>query len=149
MMVVVLLVAIAVGARVFMNIDTKKVSKACIEDICFSVELARTQAEQESGLMNRAHMEERHGMLFIFPQRSRYDFRMKDTLIPLDMIWIDEDRTVVRTLNAQPCTADPCMIYSPGVDAKYVLEINSGMVAKYGIQEGAKIRFVNIQDEGQ
>ena len=60
---------------------------------------------------------------------------MKDTLIPLDMIWIDKQFKVVRIMTAQPCIADSCPIYQPGIAAKYVLEINAEMAEKHGIQE--------------
>lgn len=84
-------------------------------------------------------------MLFIFPKSDIYDFRMKNTLIPLDMLRIDDQFNVAKILTAQPCTADPCPIYHPEAAAIYVLEINAGMAAKHGIQEGTKMRFINIQ----
>jgi len=85
--------------------------------------------------MNRKMMDQNKGMIFIFPKSDRYDFWMKNTLIPLDMIRIDEELTVVRILTAQPCTSNPCPIYSPGKTAKYTLEINAGIAARYGITE--------------
>jgi uncharacterized membrane protein (UPF0127 family) len=77
--------------------------------------LARTEAEQQLGLMNRVSMAEQSGMLFIFPKADLYNFRMKNTLIPLDMIRIDEQFKVVKILTAQPCTADPCRTYNPEI----------------------------------
>ena len=109
--------------------------RVCGGDRCFMVELARTQAEQEKGLMYRSSMEEQSGMLFIFPKSDFYDFRMKNTLIPLDMLRIDDQLNVVKIITAQPCTADPCPVYKPEIFANYVLEINAGMAAKHGIQE--------------
>jgi len=119
--------------------------RACGGDWCFMVELARTQAEQEKGLMYRSSMEEQSGMLFIFPKSDFYDFRMKNTLIPLDMLWIDDQLNVVKIMTVPPCTADPCPVYKPEIFAKYVLEINAGMAEKHGIQEWTVMKFQNIR----
>ena len=89
--------------------------QVCKEGICFTVELARTKAEQELGLMNRSFMAEKSGMLFIFPESNLYAFWMKKTLIPLDMLRIDDTLHVVRVMTAQPCVADPCAIYNPEI----------------------------------
>lgn len=83
-------------------------------------------------------------MLFIFDTYDFHNFRMKNTLIPLDMIWIDDQNTVVRIITAQPCTTEPCEVYTPEALSKYVLEINAGMAQKRGISEGTKIRLRNI-----
>ena len=109
--------------------------QVCNGKKCFTVELARTQVEQEQGLMNRTSMGENSGMIFIFPQSNMYNFRMKNTLIPLDMLRIDDTNKVVRILTAQPCIADPCTLYRPETFAKYVLEINAGIAEKYKIHE--------------
>ena len=119
--------------------------RVCGGDWCFMVELARTPAEQKQGLMYRESMEKRDGMLFMFPESKSYNFRMKNTLIPLDMLRIDEQFNVVKIITAQPCTADPCPSYSPWVSAKYVLEINAGMAQEHEITEWTKMRFVNVQ----
>jgi len=75
--------------------------------------------------MYRESLPEKKGMLFVFPTSDIHDFWMKNTIIPLDMIWIDNQFKVVHIANAQPCTEDPCKIYAPRTLAKYVLEINS------------------------
>lgn len=105
--------------------EESSLPQVCSSEKCFTVELARTPDEQELGLMNRSFMAENSGMLFIFPQNDLYVFRMKNTLIPLDMVWIDTTLRVVKIITAQPCIADPCAIYNPGIRATYVLEINS------------------------
>ena len=85
--------------------------------------------------MFRESMEERDGMLFVFETSDIYNFRMKNTLIPLDMLRIDEQFHVVKIMTAQPCTTDQCPTYQPGKEAKYVLEINAGQAAKHTITE--------------
>lgn len=119
--------------------------RVCGGDRCFMVELARTPAEQEKGLMFRESMEEGDGMLFVFPQSDIYNFWMKNTLIPLDMLWIDDQLNVVKVITAQPCTVDQCPTYNPWVPAKYVLEINAGMAAKHEIAEWTTMRLIHIQ----
>ncbi len=117
----------------------------CWGDQCFAVEVARTQEEHQIWLMYRKSMSASSGMLFVFEASDIYNFRMKNTLIPLDMLRIDENNKVVKVVTAQPCTADPCPTYNPWVMAKYVLEINAWMAAKYSITEWTKMEFVNIQ----
>lgn len=121
------------------------VPEICMDKACFTVEIARTEAEQEQGLMNRESLPEKSGMLFIFSKPDIYDFWTKNTLIPLDMIRIDDTYMVVNILTAQPCISDPCSIYKPEVLAKYVVEINAGIAAKYGIIEWSIVKFQNIQ----
>lgn len=95
--------------------DRKVLSQVCSQGKCFTVEIADTSAKRENGLMDRTFMSGDYGMLFIFPSSNLYNFRMKDTFIPLDMVWIDEQFRVVRILTAQPCTADPCTVYKPEI----------------------------------
>jgi len=132
----------------FINMYTQqsnKIPQVCSLRKCFTVELARTPAQQELGLMNRTSMAENSGMLFIFSKNDFYNFWMKNTRIPLDMIRIDEQYTVVRILTAQPCITDPCMVYRPEKIALFVLEINAWIAAKWGIQEGMNVKFRNIE----
>ncbi|MBN2483304.1 MAG: DUF192 domain-containing protein [Candidatus Omnitrophica bacterium] len=116
--------------------------KVCVRSACFEVEVADTPHTRQKGLMYRTTLEKNHGMLFIFSQSTPTGFWMKNTYIPLDMIWIDESTYIVAVKqNALPCTQDPCPVMSPGQPARYVLEINSGLTAEYGIQIGDKVSF--------
>ena len=85
--------------------------------------------------MYRESMSEMSGMLFVFEIADIYDFRMKNTLIPLDMLWIDENFNVVKIHTAEPCTADPCPIYQPGKTAKYVLETEDDITSQKAIRK--------------
>lgn len=108
----------------------------------FTVEIAATPPEQEHGLMDRTSMAADHGMLFVFPDSQPRTFWMKNTLIPLDMLFIDADRHVVAIqAEAQPCKADPCTIYPSEAPARYVLELNAGTAAKLGVRKGDMIMF--------
>jgi uncharacterized membrane protein (UPF0127 family) len=92
----------------------------------FSVEVADTPEERSVGLMYRTELCESCGMLFIFEHEDKYGFWMKNTLIPLDMVFIDSEFTVVDILRAEPCMEDPCPGYKPMGKALYVLEVNKG-----------------------
>jgi uncharacterized membrane protein (UPF0127 family) len=70
------------------------------------------------------------GMLFIFPETAQHSFRMKNTLIPLDMLRLSADFKIVDLQEAQPCTSDPCISYFPSEKAQYVLELNQGISKK-------------------
>ena len=117
----ILIIIIVVGVFLFL----KKPSQVCFNNTCFKVEATDDIAK---GLMYREKMEADHGMLFIFPTIQKHSFWMKNTLIPLDIIWLDEKKEVVFIAkNAQPCTEE-CSLIIPDKNAKYVLEINTGII---------------------
>lgn len=105
------------------------------------VELAQTDQEREQGLMHRTALGERQGMLFLFPNTEIQSFWMKNTIIPLDMIFIDENKKIITIAEAVPCIADPCKIYGSGKPVKYVLEVNKGFTALHQIQLGSEVLF--------
>jgi len=119
-------------------------NQVCFGQRCFSVELAKTEAEREKGLMDREELGKNKGMLFIFDKEGVYPFWMKNTLIPLDMIWIGQNQKVVFiSQNAQPCKTLICPIINPSAKAKYVLEINAGISGEAGIKLGDEVK-INI-----
>ena len=73
--------------------------------------------------MYRTSLAPNHGMIFVFPHADIYDFRMKNTLIPLDMLRLDSLYKVVDIQEAVPCTQGPCRIYRPAGEAMYVIEL--------------------------
>jgi len=75
-------------------------------------------------------------MLFVFEDLGEYGFWMKDTLIPLDIIWIDSDWRVVGIADAELCYVERCPVYRPRGKAKYVLEVNSGWAEEKGLGVG-------------
>ena len=106
------------------------------------VELARTPGEWEKGLMFREHMPEKSGMLFVFLDDQIRTFWMKNTKIPLDMVFLDRDLRVVGIVTrAEPETLTPRYVKVP---SRYVLEVNAGFCEKYGISVGdvAKLKDV-------
>ncbi|NID05204.1 DUF192 domain-containing protein [Luteibacter jiangsuensis] len=106
----------------------------------FSTEFATDDASRELGLMNRPSMAPDHSMLFIFADDEPRAFWMKNTLIPLDILYFDKDRKLVSMqLNAQPCKVDPCAIYPSDGNARYVLELVAGTAGKLGLKLGESL----------
>jgi len=107
----------------------------------FTVELAETQEKQMLGLMFRDQMPDDHGMLFVFPREGMRSFWMKNTRIPLDIMYFDRQlKLVSASLDAQPCRVRRCSGYPSVVPAMYVLELNAGTAVKLGIKAGAKLQ---------
>lgn len=112
----------------------------------YRLELAKTPEEQAQGLMFRESLPDRAGMLFLFPDASVHKFWMKNTMIPLDMIWMDAGGKVLFvSANTPPCKADPCANYGPDAPASSVLEIAGGMAAKEKIETGAVLKFEGVR----
>lgn len=112
----------------------------------FEVEVASTDAQRKIGLMHRKSLEERKGMLFIFQSQGYMNFWMKDTLIPLDMLFINQDGMIEHVAkNVQPCTASEsrnCPKTNSEKPVKFVLEINAGMAEKLGIRAGDQVTWI-------
>ena len=112
----------------------------------YSVELARTPEEQQQGLMYRESLPARHGMLFLFGEAALHRFWMKNTMIPLDMIWMDgAGKVLFVSANTPPCKADPCANYGPDTPAVNVLEIAGGMAEKEGVKPGVVLRVLDVR----
>ena len=92
--------------------------------------------------MFREELDSNEGMLFIFNDEAAYSFWMKNTLIPLDIIWLNRGKEVVFiSKNVQLCENDSCPLISSNKKALYVLELNAGMADKIGLNVGDKMRF--------
>lgn len=105
-------------------------------------QVADSEEERRIGLMFRKKMAKDEGMFFIFDDEKPRSFWMKNTLIPLDIIFLDKGRQVISIQkNVQPCKVDPCPLYSSVGSAKYVLELNGGESDKIGVAEGSQLMF--------
>jgi uncharacterized membrane protein (UPF0127 family) len=110
------------------------------------VEIAADDQTRAQGLMYRDSLRPQAGMLFFFPATGVYPFWMKNTLIPLDIIWIDEQFRIARVLgNVEPCRADPCPSVDPGVPARYVLEVAGGVAMQHQLAPGNVLRFEGVE----
>ena len=111
----------------------------------FRVELALTPADQARGLMFRESLPRLAGMLFVYPRESNVAFWMRNTLIPLDMIFVDDEGRVVRVHeNAVPGDETPI---PAGAPTMAVLEINGGMARSLGIDAGDEVRSPALPQE--
>ena len=104
--------------------------------IKINVEIADDRQEMMNGLMFREHLNENDGMLFVFQNEEQQTFWMKNTLIPLDMIFIGGDFKIVDIKYAVPCEKDPCRLYESSKPAKYVLEVNGNFTNRNGVKVG-------------
>lgn len=108
--------------------------------VLIDIELAETDYEQQTGLMHRDDMEMTQGMLFIYEdERPRPSFYMKNTKIPLDLIYISEKKKVVEiNRNAKPFDETPIRAQQP---AQYVLEVKAGFADQYQITDSLTVNF--------
>lgn len=121
---------------------TKITFKTDNSPISITADIADTFEEREVGLMNRPFMDKTAGMLFIMDTEELTYFWMKDTLIPLDMIFLDSNKNIVSIQeNTLPCTTAECEIYPSVHPAKYVIEVNAGFVENHKINTNTKVEF--------
>ena len=104
-----------------------------------NVEIADDNMERARGLMFREKLDENYGMFFVFEDEENQTFWMKNTLIPLDIIFIDKDMKIVDVKFAFPCQKNPCDLYISSKPSKYVLEVNGNFTIKNNIKIGDSI----------
>jgi uncharacterized membrane protein (UPF0127 family) len=102
----------------------------------YLLEIAQSVTQRRRGLMFRKHLDERQGMLFIFPRSGDHRIWMKNTLIPLTVIWLDEKNEIISVKKLLPCTSDPCPVYGVSKSSKYILELSGG---NHDLKPGLKI----------
>ncbi len=116
-----------------------------LNNVAFFLKIVDTVEERGKGLMGVASMPQNDGMLFVFETVNRWNFWMKDTLIPLDMIWLAQDGTIVdiiadvKTEIGKPDSE--LTIIRPAADAKYTIELNAGSAKRVGLAVGMKVRL--------
>jgi uncharacterized membrane protein (UPF0127 family) len=103
-------------------------------------ELATTGAERARGLMLRPVLDPDKGMLFLFETEGVYSFWMLNTLVPLDIIWMNSDREIqFINANTPPCRTQFCPTYGPSVRSRFVLELAAGEASRRGLQVGDRL----------
>ena len=109
----------------------------------YTVEIAADEKSREHGLMDRTEMAADHGMLFVFDDDAMRNFWMKNTRIPLDILYFDEGRRLVsQQRDVPPCSlGDACPPYPSNAPARYVLELNAGESEKIGLTSGDPIEI--------
>ena len=116
-------------------------------DVLLRVEIARTSADRQRGLMYRRYLAPKAGMVFVFQSDSSGGFWMKNTLIPLDIAYIDRRGKILRIMAMTPCRRDPCRIYDPGVAYRSVLEVNAGSLRRWNVRAGDRV-VVRVTSRG-
>jgi len=111
----------------------------------YRVELALTPEDQAQGLMYRENLPPLSGMLFVFDAPAPHHFWMKNTMIPLDMIWMDQaGKVIFVSADTPPCKADPCPTYGPDSPAKQVLEIAGGKAKDEKVSVGSTLKIQGV-----
>lgn len=144
LIVVLLAVAKFNGFNLLPNFNSAKVT---VNNQTFNVEVAKDDKSRQVGLSNRESLGEDKGMLFVFPDKGRYSFWMKDTQIPLDIIYISDNKIVHIVKNAPPQKgkSGQLPIYTPPTEANHVLEINGGLSDRYGFNNGDAVTFEGVE----
>jgi uncharacterized membrane protein (UPF0127 family) len=115
-----------------------------IQDKPFQAEIADTPEKHAKGLMFRTRIKDDFAMLFVFTEEEIRSFWMKNTLIPLDIIYLNSDKQIVDMyVSVPPCKTDPCPGYESALPARFVVEINGGLAKKLKLKIGDKI-FIPI-----
>ena len=114
----------AVGLTATAGGSTSAPASLRLDGVPFRPELALTSAQQQRGLMFRKRAPA-DGMLFVFPHATSGGFWMKNTLVPLTIVFFDTAGRSVRRLTMTPCRKDPCPIYDPGRQYRYALELRA------------------------
>jgi len=114
------------------------------------IELAISREDRQQGLMFREQLDEDAGMLFVFEKEQNLSFWMKDTLIPLDILYINDDGEIVDIKTMQPCPADTqrCPTYPSRSPAQYGLELNAGQALALELKIGDQLD-INIPRDAQ
>jgi uncharacterized membrane protein (UPF0127 family) len=121
---VALIIALPTGSSTALGARTNAVPRLLLDSVRFRPELALTSEQRSTGLMHRLKAPA-DGMLFVFPQDTTSGFWMKNTLVPLKIVFFDGRGSHVRTLSMKPCRRDPCSIYSPNRVYRFALELRT------------------------
>ncbi|TAK08106.1 DUF192 domain-containing protein [bacterium] len=141
-----LLALLAVGLLACRSHPRVVISTKSGEQLALQVEVADTPAKRSLGLQYRNELGDDQGMLFLFPSQGAQSFWMKNTPLPLDMIFIGSDLKIVGIIRqAVPFSTTSLTVPAP---SQFVLEIKGGLSRRKGIEVGNRVRFENISLEG-
>lgn len=148
---IVILILIGIGAYFFfphgdptltsspVPVSTSPVLRLPSKDI--SLIVVDTEATRELGLSNRASLGEDQAMLFVFDKPDMYEFWMKDMQFPIDIIWLDADKTIVFIESDVSPDSYPDSTFAPDKNSLFVLETNAGFVKKNNLKVGDKLNL--------
>ncbi|MBD3252760.1 hypothetical protein GF386_03455 [Candidatus Pacearchaeota archaeon] len=137
------LITIIITIILLYNIFPKNKTKEVVfeNQKTINAEIAETKEQHTKGLMFRKSLKGNSGMLFVFNSEKPRNFWMKNTLIPLDMIFLNSEKQIIQIIkNTEPCKQELCKTYS-SKPAKYVIEVNAGFTEFNNITTGQKVYF--------
>jgi uncharacterized protein len=114
-----------------------------VNGLVLVTDISVTNEQRTKGLSEKDDLAENEAMLFVFGSEAKHTFWMKDMKFPIDIIWIDSDKTIIHIENnLQPCSSEVlCPTYKPNDDSTYVLETVGGFAEKYDILKGTRVGF--------
>jgi uncharacterized membrane protein (UPF0127 family) len=122
---------------------TSRPATANFGNVSLRIEYAMTETQRERGLGGKGTVPDGYGMLFVFPRDEKYGFWMKDTLVPLDMFWLNAQGQVVFIASDVATSTYPNVLY-PTVPARYVLETAAGFARLHSIATGTPLQLKNF-----
>lgn len=142
------IVFLIVGLIIVLGALESQAARVCLKKDCVEAEVVSTEVDMRRGLQGRKGLKDRHGMLFVFKNDGLQNFWMKDMNFAIDIIWIDSKGHIVTVApSCAPCTTEPCEVYSPKANARYVLELPSGYALKHHFTVGDGLLFKDINLE--
>lgn len=105
------------------------------------VEVPETNEAKSLGLMYRENLDEDAGMIFIYPEEFILSFWMKNTLIPLDIIFLNKNKEIVMIKTMKPCVTETCESYLSEFPSMYAIEVNEGFALKNNLLLSQKVNF--------
>jgi hypothetical protein len=131
--------ALAIAADPSTSTKPPSFKKIIVGKTPLRVEVADTLEKQERGLMFRQSMPENEGMLFVYKEPQEMSFWMRNTFLPLDIVFVGADGIILNIHQARPL--DESVLYPSAGSAKYVIETNQGWFSRHGIRPGDRVTF--------
>lgn len=141
LLVVAFVAALALVAVAVWWINQRPTISVRLGETTFAAWVADDDAERIKGLSGVTSLSDTQAMLFDFQRQERWGIWMKDMKLPIDIIWLDRDKTVVYIVEQAPAELGTQKTYKPPVPARYVLEVRAGAVADYGVRLGDSAQF--------
>lgn len=130
----ILLLALLTAITSVVNAETGfKVVKLDLKGRTYQLEIARTALQKSRGLMYREQLKSEQGMLFVYQRDGDYRIWMKNTLIPLTVIWLDNEARIIERRLLQPCRRSPCPSYGANLPARYIVEFSADQYSQFEV----------------
>jgi len=129
---------------VMIKTATVRLSNSTADTVTVTAEVADTESKRAQGLMNRSSLDNNSGMLFVYETEQQASFWMKDTLLPLDIVFIDANSNITN-VSANTVPNNTSNIYKSNAPVKYVLELNANRAAELNYSAGTKLDIKIVQ----